>query len=143
MKKALVLLDREIEKNNIDALPVANVHDEFQYQVKENQAEQLGQLAVQSITNAGIDLNIRCPLTGEYKIGNNWKEHTKTLDTLVPDINNLLTNLGDGKKLEVSDEKLNKFLSNIKDAIIDWTNPVKQDRSSLRMSILGRPMRQL
>ena len=71
------------------------------------------------------------------------KKRTKTLDTLVPDINNLLTNLGDGKKLEVSDEKLNKFLSNIKDAIIDWTNPVKQDRSSLRMSILGRPIRQL
>ena len=41
------------------------------------------------------------------------KKRTKTLDTLVPDINNLLTNLGDGKKLEVSDEQLNKFLSNI------------------------------
>ena len=68
------------------------------------------------------------------------KKHTKTLDTLVPDINNLLTNLGDGKKLKVSDEQLNKFLSNIKDAIVDWTNPVKQDRSSLRMSILGRPL---
>ena len=74
MKKALVLLEDEIEKHNLDAVPVANVHDEFQYQVKENQADKLGQLAVQSITNAGIDLNIRCPLTGEYKIGNNWKE---------------------------------------------------------------------
>ena len=74
MKKALVLLDKEIEKNNIDALPVANVHDEFQYQVKENQADKLGQLAIQAITNAGNELNLRCPLTGEYKIGNNWKE---------------------------------------------------------------------
>ena len=74
MKKALVLLEKEIEKNNIDALPVANVHDEFQYQVKENQADKLGQLAVQAITNAGNELNLRCPLTGEYKIGNNWKE---------------------------------------------------------------------
>ena len=44
------------------------------------------------------------------------KKHTKTLDTLVPDINKLLTNLGDGKKLNVSDEQLNKFLKNIKDA---------------------------
>ena len=25
-------------------------------------------------SNAGIDLDIRCPLTGEYIIGNNWKE---------------------------------------------------------------------
>ncbi len=74
MKTALVLLEDKIEKNNIDAVPVANVHDEFQYQVKENQAEQLGQLAVQSIQQAGIKLGLRCPLTGEYKSGNNWKE---------------------------------------------------------------------
>ena len=74
MKKALVLLEDEIEKHNLDAVPVANVHDEFQYQVKENQAEQLGQLAVQSIQQAGIKLGLRCPLTGEYKSGNNWKE---------------------------------------------------------------------
>jgi hypothetical protein len=71
------------------------------------------------------------------------KKHTKTIDTLVPDINKLLSNLGDGKKLEVSDEQLNKFLKNIKDALVDWSNPVKQDKSSLRMSILGRPLRQL
>ena len=71
------------------------------------------------------------------------KKHIKTLDTLVPDINKLLTNLGDGKKLEVSDEQLNKFVQNIKDALVDWANPVKQDKSSLRMSILGRPLRQL
>jgi len=70
----LVLLEDEIKKHNLDAVPVANVHDEFQYQVKENQAEQLGQLAVQSIQQSGIKLGLRCPLTGEYKSGNNWKE---------------------------------------------------------------------
>jgi DNA polymerase I len=74
MKKALILLDKSIEDNNIDALPVANVHDEFQYQVKDNQAEQFGKLAVQSIVDAGNQLGLRCPLNGEYKIGNNWKE---------------------------------------------------------------------
>ena len=72
MKEALVILNDTLKP--YDTHFVANVHDEFQYQVKENQADKLGQLAVQSITNAGIDLNIRCPLTGEYKIGNNWKE---------------------------------------------------------------------
>jgi DNA polymerase I-like protein with 3'-5' exonuclease and polymerase domains len=50
------------------------VHDEFQYQVKENQAEEFGKLAVQSIVDAGNQLGLRCPLNGEYKIGNNWKE---------------------------------------------------------------------
>ena len=54
------------------------------------------------------------------------KKRTKTLDTLVPDINNLLTNLGDGKKLEVSDEQLNKFLINIKDSIVYCNNTFKK-----------------
>ena len=74
MKKALIILDKSIDDNNIDALPVANVHDEFQYQVKESQAEKFGELAVQSIVDAGNKLGLRCPLNGEYKIGNNWKE---------------------------------------------------------------------
>jgi DNA polymerase I-like protein with 3'-5' exonuclease and polymerase domains len=74
MKKALIILDKSVEENNIDALPVANVHDEFQYQVRENQADKFGKLAVQSIVDAGNQLGLRCPLNGEYKIGNNWKE---------------------------------------------------------------------
>jgi len=74
MKKALIILDKSIEDNNLDALPVANVHDEFQYQVRESQAEKFGKLAVQSIVDAGNELGLRCPLNGEYKIGNNWKE---------------------------------------------------------------------
>ena len=74
MKKALVLLEKYIQEKSIVAIPVANVHDEFQYQVKEEHAESLGKLAVQSIVDAGDQLGLRCSLTGEYKIGNNWKE---------------------------------------------------------------------
>ena len=74
MKKALVLLEEYIQQHSLTAIPVANVHDEFQYQVKENQADSFGKLAVQSIVNAGDQLGLRCSLTGEYKIGNNWKE---------------------------------------------------------------------
>ena len=58
----------------IKALPVVNVHDEFQYEVEEKRAEEFGSLAVQSIIDAGKQLNVRCPLNGEYKIGNNWSE---------------------------------------------------------------------
>ena len=74
MKKALVLLDDYIRQNKIDARPVANVHDEFQYEVYEEQADDFGKLAVNSIVNAGVELGIRCPLNGEYKSGNNWQE---------------------------------------------------------------------
>ena len=74
MKKALILLEEQVSKHKLKARPVANVHDEFQYEVLESQAEDFGSLAVDSIINAGKELGIRCPLNGEYKYGNNWQE---------------------------------------------------------------------
>jgi len=74
MKKALTLLDEYVIRKQIKAFPVVNVHDEFQYEVEESRAEEFGKLAVQAIIDAGKQLNIRCPLDGEYKIGNNWSE---------------------------------------------------------------------
>lgn len=74
MKKALVLLEEYVKQNSIVAIPVANVHDEFQYQVREDQADVFGTLAVKSIVDAGDQLGLRCALNGEYKVGNNWKE---------------------------------------------------------------------
>lgn len=53
---------------------VANVHDEVQLEVDAEFAETAGKLAVECISRAGEYFNIRCPLTGEYKVGNNWKE---------------------------------------------------------------------
>jgi DNA polymerase-1 len=72
MKKALVLLDTELRRYKLDANFVVNVHDEFQLEVKEEHAQKVGELAVDSIKKAGILLNLRCPLDGEYKIGDNW-----------------------------------------------------------------------
>jgi len=74
MKKALTLLDEYVIRKQIKAFPVVNVHDEFQYEVEESRAEEFGKLAVQAIIDAGKQLIIRCPLDGEYKIGNNWSE---------------------------------------------------------------------
>ena len=74
MKYALTLLEEYVIRKQIKAFPVVNVHDEFQYEVEESRAEEFGRLAVQSIIDAGKKLNIRCPLNGEYKIGNNWSE---------------------------------------------------------------------
>ena len=74
MKKALTLLEEYVITKRIRAFPVVNVHDEFQYEVQEDRADEFGRLAVQSIRDAGDLLNVRCPLNGEYKIGNNWSE---------------------------------------------------------------------
>jgi DNA polymerase I-like protein with 3'-5' exonuclease and polymerase domains len=74
MKYALTLLEEYVNNKRIKAFPVVNVHDEFQYEVEESRAEEFGKLAVQSIIDAGKQLKVRCPLNGEYKIGNNWSE---------------------------------------------------------------------
>jgi DNA polymerase I-like protein with 3'-5' exonuclease and polymerase domains len=72
MKQALVLLNKAIKNAQLDAKFVVNVHDEFQLEVKEEHAQRVGELAVDSIRKAGVALGLRCPLDGEYKIGDNW-----------------------------------------------------------------------
>ena len=74
MKKALIDLDLKLRLNTLDYKFVANIHDEWQIEVKESQAEFAGSLAVDSIIKAGEEFNLRCPLDGEYKIGGNWSE---------------------------------------------------------------------
>ena len=74
MKKALVLLDRRIKELGINAKFVANVHDEWQIECPEVYADIVGKVAVQSIRDAGLSYNLRCPLDGEYKVGRNWRE---------------------------------------------------------------------
>ena len=74
MKQALVILDRKLKGLKIPYKFVANVHDEWQLEVPFTFAEQVGNLGVKSIEEAGQVLEMRCPLTGEFKYGNNWKE---------------------------------------------------------------------
>jgi len=74
MKQALVILDERLTKLGIDYKFVANVHDEWQIEVEETYADMVGKLGVQAIEEAGRVLEMRCPLTGEYRVGNSWKE---------------------------------------------------------------------
>lgn len=74
MKKALILLDKKIKAATIDARFVVNVHDEFQLEVEEGKEEEVGKMAVAAIEEAGAYFNLRCPLTGEWNVGLNWKE---------------------------------------------------------------------
>ena len=74
MKKALTLLNEYAILHSIDYKFVGNIHDEFQAEVREDQVDNFGWLAVECIKSAGLKFNLRCPLDGEYKIGNNWAE---------------------------------------------------------------------
>ena len=74
MKKALCLLDEYATLWGLDYKFVGNIHDEIQTEVREDQAEQFGRLAVSCIEASGQHYKLNCPLAGEYKIGDNWSE---------------------------------------------------------------------
>ena len=74
MKQGLLILDDYAKQWKLDYRFVGNVHDEVQTEVKTDQAEKFGRLAVSCIEAAGNHFNLNCPLTGEYKIGDNWYE---------------------------------------------------------------------
>lgn len=72
MKKALVIFDQRIKAHNLNAKIVANIHDEWQVEALEQDAERVGQLGVDSIVQAGIEFELNCQLDGEYSVGNDW-----------------------------------------------------------------------
>ncbi|HEY8402130.1 MAG TPA: DNA polymerase [Cytophagaceae bacterium] len=78
MKKALVILYNDLTakgyQHGKEYAFCANIHDEFEIEVREDLAEEVGQMAVNAIRKAGDYFGFRCPLDGEYKVGNNWAE---------------------------------------------------------------------
>lgn len=74
MKKALTILEHYGTIRKLDYTFVGNIHDEFQVEVREDQAEVFGRLAVECIKAAGLHFNMRCPLDGDYKVGDTWAE---------------------------------------------------------------------
>lgn len=88
MKKALVILfERLLEagweanvvtgelRRGDDVMGfVANIHDEFQMEVPEHLAEEVGSMGRDAIRDAGVALNLRCPLAGSFDRGLNWAD---------------------------------------------------------------------
>jgi DNA polymerase-1 len=76
MKMATVILHKKLKDNNYndDVKMVAHIHDELQLQCKSSISNQVGELAKQSIIDAGIYYNFRCPLDAQFKIGKNWAD---------------------------------------------------------------------
>jgi DNA polymerase-1 len=77
MKKAICLMHDDLEALGLtseDFCLVATVHDEVQFEVKEEHADTVGRTAVRAIQKAGDAFNFRCPLDGEYQKGKNWAE---------------------------------------------------------------------
>lgn len=83
MKKALAIFHFELcrEAGYVDDRGYtvnfnycANVHDEVQKSAPDGHIQILCGLFAKAITLAGERLGVRCPLSGSFDIGNNWKE---------------------------------------------------------------------
>jgi len=73
-KQWLIESTKLLQEKGINAKLLAFVHDETQWEVREDQAEEAARLIEQAATKAGEALKFRCPVDAEGKIGNNWRE---------------------------------------------------------------------
>lgn len=74
MKQATVDLHRKLWAKGIEFHQVAHIHDEVQLVVREDDKDVAGSIAVDSIREAGLPYNFKCPLDGEYRSGRSWAE---------------------------------------------------------------------
>lgn len=78
VKKATCILYEDLEALGLrfgeDWGYVAHIHDEFQTLVRPEHVEVYMKLAINSFKKAGEYFNLKCPLTGEARVGQNWME---------------------------------------------------------------------
>jgi DNA polymerase I-like protein with 3'-5' exonuclease and polymerase domains len=78
VKKATTILYNDLITRGLkfgkDWAFVAHVHDEFQTLVKPEYVELYKELAIDSFRKSGEYFNLKCPMTGEARVGQNWME---------------------------------------------------------------------
>jgi hypothetical protein len=72
MKHAMIFAEKLLEDYN--AAPLLRMHDEEQWECLPAIGTTVGEYGVKSIEMAGEYLNLNVPITGEYKIGENWAQ---------------------------------------------------------------------
>ena len=68
----------------------------------------------------------------------------KSLNNLIEDIYKNIQPICDGESLDLSEEQIDKFGEDLKNVLRNWSSPtVRDSRFTLRMSNVGKPLRQL
>jgi DNA polymerase I-like protein with 3'-5' exonuclease and polymerase domains len=74
----LTVLHRKLRergwRNGADYMQILWVHDEVQILARPEIADEVGKIAVEAVREAGRQLGLRCPLDGEYKVGQTWAQ---------------------------------------------------------------------
>jgi DNA polymerase I-like protein with 3'-5' exonuclease and polymerase domains len=74
MKLAAIILDKWIKEEELDALKVGDIHDEWQFDCLPAHADRVGKLACAAMTKAGEILKMKIKIEGEYSVGRTWAE---------------------------------------------------------------------
>lgn len=74
MRLAMVDAYKEAKRRGLDAHQVGVIHDEFQWDSHKDCAEEVKQILMDSIINAGVKLKTKCPMDADGKIGISWAE---------------------------------------------------------------------
>ena len=73
-KEWLKYITLQATKRNLDYRLVASIHDEYQFEVRKDQAEEFGEVTKTAMKSTEQSLNVRCPLDSEYKTGKTWAD---------------------------------------------------------------------
>jgi len=73
-KEWLKFITIEATKRKLDYKLVASIHDEYQFEVHKEHAEELGGVTATAMKLTEQSLKVRCPLDSEYKLGKSWAE---------------------------------------------------------------------
>ncbi|GGG00545.1 MULTISPECIES: DNA polymerase I [Cysteiniphilum] len=71
IKRAMILIDEWIIKENIDARMIMQVHDELVFEVKEDQVDRISKEVKQFMESAAL---LQVPLIVDVGVGDNWDE---------------------------------------------------------------------
>jgi DNA polymerase-1 len=76
MKQALIYLDQEIRQARLQdhILKVADIHDEWQWRVRNEYVEAFIAMALPCFTRAGDSFDYLIPIDGDAKVGKTWAE---------------------------------------------------------------------
>ena len=74
MRYATMHWRQQLTAERIPFWPCNLVHDEWQTRTLKKHAETVGQAQVAALVAVGKELNMNCPLDGNYKIGSTWFE---------------------------------------------------------------------
>ena len=73
-KQWLINIIDKVEHSKLEAHPVANIHDEVQFEVRKDHAEEFGLITKQAMKEVENQLSIRCPLDSEFSVGTAWDQ---------------------------------------------------------------------